>query len=64
MKKMLKAIIALTAIGVAVRAKDKKHKKFSVTITSIDDELLADITEENIIFHKDVNVYFNNQLVN
>lgn len=58
MTKLLNIIIALTAIGVAM-----KSKKRNYLITNSDDELLVDIYGNTIISDKDVNVYVNGKLI-
>lgn len=58
MTKLLKTIIALTAIGVAMKA-----KKHNYLITNSDDELLVDIYGNTIISDKDVKVYVNGKLI-
>ena len=56
-------IITLTAIGVVMRVIYTKENKFSVTVTNKQDELLVDISEKNIIFHDEVNVYINGKII-
>lgn len=63
MKKLI-TIIALSTLGVLLRAKNCKKNNFSLTITNSDDELLVDLNQNDIIFHKDVKIYINSQLVN
>ena len=58
MTKLLSTIIALTAIGVAMKAKKRNY-----LITNSDDELLVDIYGNTIIHHKDVKVYVDGQLI-
>lgn len=58
MTKLLNTIIALTAIGVAM-----KSKKRNYLITNSDDELLVDIYGNTIISDKDVKVYVNGKLI-
>lgn len=58
MTKLLSIIIALTAIGVAMKA-----KKHNYLITNSDDELLVDIYGNTIISDKDVKVYVNGKLI-
>ena len=58
MTKLLSIIIALTAIGVAM-----KSKKRNYLITNSDDELLVDIYGNAIISDKDVKVYVNGKLI-
>lgn len=58
MTKLLKTIIALTAIGVAMKA-----KKHNYLITNSDDELLVDIYGNTIISDKDVKVYIDGKLI-
>lgn len=58
MTKLLSTIIALTAVGVAMKA-----KKHNYLITNSDDELLVDIYGNTIISDKDVKVYVNGKLI-
>lgn len=58
MTKLLNIIIALTAIGVAMKVKNRNY-----LITNSDDELLVDIYGNTIISDKDVKVYVNGQLI-
>lgn len=58
MTKLLSIIIALTAIGVAMKAKKRNY-----LITNLDDELLVDIYGNTIISDKDVKVYVNGKLI-
>lgn len=58
MTKLLSIIIALTAIGVAMKA-----KKSNYLITNSGDELLVDIYGNTIISDKDVKVYVNGKLI-
>lgn len=58
MTKLLNTIIALAAIGVAMKAKKRNY-----LITNSDDELLVDIYGNTIIHHKNVKVYVNGKLI-
>lgn len=58
MTKLLNIIIALTAIGVAMKAQKRNY-----LITNSDDELLVDIYGNTITSDKDVKVYVNGKLI-
>lgn len=64
MKKVRGTLITLTAIGVAVKVICSNKNRFSVTVTNSQDELLADISDENIIFHDDVKIYIDGKIIN
>ncbi|MER2010243.1 MAG: hypothetical protein ABS939_22650 [Psychrobacillus sp.] len=60
MKKLIKTLALITVIVAAVKAFRRARKTY--TITSLDDELLVDISSENIIQHKSVKVYVDGKL--
>lgn len=59
--KATKIVIALTIVGAIIRA-IKFSSKRTVTVTDLDDRLLADIGEKDVISHESVKVYVDNQL--
>lgn len=60
MKKTIKTLALITVTVAAVKAFERARKTY--TITSLDDELLVDISADNIIQHKSVKVYVDGKL--
>ena len=80
MKKILLTAVTFTAIGVAMKVRNKLNPRVgismdnksdtqeqecypSIIVTKKDDEVLAVISEDDVVYHDSVNVYMDGELV-